>query len=82
MPKDTLYVTFYSQKSCYINLHVLTLREYSHQQILLMNPHMTAADLNNLGGSKKKAAQKEVDYEEIEKELARKSCFGMNLVYR
>jgi|LauGreDrversion4_2_1035121.scaffolds.fasta_scaffold357984_2 hypothetical protein len=30
---------------------------------------MTAADLNNLGGSKKKKQQKEVDYEEVEKEL-------------
>ena len=30
---------------------------------------MTAADLNNLGGSKKKGQQKDVDYEEVEKEL-------------
>lgn len=34
MPKDTLYVTFYSQKSCYINLQVMTLREYSNQLLL------------------------------------------------
>ena len=56
MAKDTLYVTFYSHKSCYINLQVLTLREYSNQLILLKNPHMTAADLNNLGGGAKKKA--------------------------
>jgi hypothetical protein len=30
---------------------------------------MTAADLKNLGGSKKKTSTKEVDYEEVEKEL-------------
>lgn len=73
MPKDTLYVTFYSEKSCYINLQVMTLREYSNQLLLLKNPHMTAADLNNLGGgAKKKPTLKEIDYEEIDKELTRK----------
>jgi len=53
-PKDLLYVTFFAGKSCIVNVTVLTFREYSHQQMLIMNPHMTAADLNNLGGSKKK----------------------------
>ena len=31
-----------------------------------MNPHMTAADLKNMGGANKKKQKQDVDYEEVE----------------